>query len=221
MPFLDDTGFDTSERSPLWSAFALIADQLERMIVLNVFWALQWIPLLIAFGWTELPAAVRVILIGYTLIACAPATVVLYGMVRLAAQHETLHVYQVWDLLRARGLGGAKALVPLIGIIGVLLLGSSVQNILFSALCQLGLLLMLVFSNYWGVLLAARPIDNPLRLLAESARLAWRFPVQTVIVQGAVLLALVLGTISIGGLVLIVPVVIAVLQTQMYRTLME
>jgi len=221
MPFLDDTGVDTSERSPLWSPFTIIADQLERLVLLNVAWALQWLPALAAFAWPELPAVVRVVLIGYTLIAYAPATVVLYGMVRLAAQGEPLTLYLATDLLKARSLDGAKALMPLVGLLGALLLGSSVPITLISAVCQLALLFTLVFSNYWGVLIAARDLRNPVTLLRESARLVWQYPAQTLLVTGAVLIAVVLGTISVGGWVLIVPVVIALLQTQMFRSLME
>jgi hypothetical protein len=221
MPFLDDTGVDTSERSPLWSPFTIIADQLERLVVLNVAWAIQWLPALAAFGWPELPLVVRVVLIGYTLIAYAPATVVLYGMTRLATQGEPLTLYLATDLLKTRSLDGAKALMPLVGLIGVLILGGSVPVTLISAVCQLALLFVLVFSNYWGVLIAARDLRNPVTLLLASARLVWQYPAQTLLVTGAVLIAVVLGTISVGGWVLIVPVVIALLQTQMFRSLME
>jgi hypothetical protein len=221
MPFFDDTGVDARERSPLWSPFSIIADQLERLIVLNIVWAVQWIPALVAFAWTELPAVVRVGLIAYTLIAYAPATVVLYGMVCLAAQREPLTLDQARDLLRERGLNGAKALVPLIGMIGALILGSSIPNTLISALCQLGLIFALVFSNYWGVLIAARAARSSVTLLLDSARLVWEYPAHTLLLSGAVLIAVVLGTISIGGWVLIIPVVIALLQTQMFRSYME
>ena len=221
MPFLDDTGVDTGERSPLWSPFTIIADQLERLVVLNIVWAIQWLPALAAFGWPELPLVVRVVLISYTLIAYAPATVVLYGMVRLAAQGEPLTVLLATDLLKTRGLDGAKALMPLVGLIGLLILGSGVPVTVISAVCQLALLFVLVFSNYWGVLIAARDLRNPVMLLVESARLVWHYPAQTLLVTGAVLIAVVLGTISVGGWVLIVPVVIALLQTQMFRSLME
>jgi hypothetical protein len=218
---LDDTGADTGERSPLWSPFAIIADQLERLIVLNVAWAVQWIPALAAFAWGELPAVIRALLIGYTLVAYAPATVVLYGMVRHASHGDPLDLHMALDLLRTRSVNGAKALVPLIGLIGALILGSSIPNVLISALCQLCLMLTLVFSNYWGVLVAADDVRSPLRLLIRSARLTWKYPAQTALLSGAVLIAALLGTISIGGWVLIIPVVMALLQTQMARTFME
>lgn len=221
MPFLDDTGVDTGERSPLWSPFAIIADQLERLIVLNIAWAVQWIPALAAFAWSELPAVVRLVLIGYTLIAYAPATVVLYGMTRRAALGDPLDLHLALDLLRTRSIDGAKALVPLIGLIGALILGSAIPIVLISALCQLGLMLTLVVSNYWGALIAADSLSDPRRLLVASIRLTWKFPAQTALLTGAVLIAALLGTISIGGWVLIIPVVIALLQTQMTRTLME
>lgn len=225
MPFFDDTGAninaDARERNPLWSPFSIIADQLERLIVLNIAWSIQWIPALVAFAWTELPALLRVGLISYTLIAYAPATVVLYGMARFAAQGEPLTLDLARDVLRERGLNGAKALMPLIGLLGGLILGSSIPVTLISALCQLGLMLALVCGNYWGALIAAGNVRHALELLTRSLRLAWRYPAHTLLLSGAVLVAVVLGTISIGGWVLIIPVVIALLQTQMFRSLVE
>jgi len=221
VPFLDDTGVDSKERSPLWSPFTIIADQLERFIVLNVVWAVQWIPALAALAWDELPTPVRVLLIAYSLIAYAPATVVLYGMVRHASHGDPLDLHTALDLLRTRSISGAKAIVPLIGMIGALILGSSIPNVLISALCQLCLMLTLVFSNYWGVLVAAENHSSPFHLLIRSVRLTWKYPVQTTLLTGAVLVAGLFGTISIGGWVLIIPVVIALLQTQMARRLME
>ncbi|MBE2272083.1 MAG: hypothetical protein IAE80_27860 [Anaerolinea sp.] len=223
MPFYDDTGVEISGKgkNPLWSAFSIVADQLERLVVLNVAWAIQLIPGLVAFGWTDIPAPLRAILIGYTLIAFAPATVILYGMTRAAAHGEPLYPHTALDLLKAQGVKGLTAFMPLIGGIGALILGSSVANTLISALCQLGLLLAFVCGNYWGTLVADRQLHNPLHLLTESVRLVWRFPAQALVLAGAVIIALVIGTISIGGLFLIVPVVIALLQTQMYRSITE
>lgn len=221
MPFFDDTGARTEERHPLWSAFSIVADQLERLIVLNVVWAVQWIPALIALGWSELPAVIRVVLIGYSLAAYAPATIVLYGMARSAAEGEPLINHMAVDLLKQDGVRAAKALVPLVGLIGALVLASSVENLLISAAAQLGLLLLAVISQYWGALIAAQPVDHPVTLLRESARLVWRYPFPTMLLTGAVAVAVVLGVISIGGLFLIVPVVIALLQTEMLRYLRE
>lgn len=224
MPFEDDSGVNPDQsgtHSPLWSPFLIIADQLERLLVLNAAWSLQAIPALVAFAWQELPVVIRVALIGYTLIASGPATVVLYGMVRHAAQGTPLHIDLARDLLREQGINGAKALVPLIGLIGLLILGSGIASVPVSALSQLGLLLLLVTAQYWGALIAAGDYTGPLPLLRDAAWLVWRYPAQTLLLTGAVLVAVVIGTISIGGWVLIVPVLIALLQTQMFRTLSD
>jgi uncharacterized membrane protein len=71
------------------------------------------------------------------------------------------------------------------------------------------------------VLITAKKYADPLRVLVASVRIVWKYPAQSLVLSGAVLLAVVLGTISIGGWILIVPVVIALLQIQMYRNLVE
>lgn len=221
MPFFDDTGVETGEHSPLWSVFTVIRDQLERLIVLNIVWAIQWIPLLVGIGWQELPAEVRIILIMYSPLVYGPSTAVLYGMVRLAAQGEPLFAHQAVDLFKATWLKSTQAFMPLIGLLGGLLLLTYVPDVTVSAIGQLLLMLALVCSNYWCVLIAAKGYSDPLQLMAESVRIVWRYPAESVVLSVAVLLAIILGTISIGGWVLIIPVVIALLQTQMYRSLME
>lgn len=221
MPFFDDTGARTEERHPLWSAFSIVADQLERLIALNAAWAVQWIPALIALGWSELPAVIRIVLIGYSLAVYAPSTIVLYGMAHSAADGEPLLFSMVPDLLKKDGVRAAKALMPLIGLVGVLVLVTSVENMLVSAAAQLGLMLLVVISQYWGALLAVTPISSPVALLRDSAMLVWRYPFPTLLLTGAVAVAVVLGVISIGGLFLIVPVVVALLQTEMLRFLRE
>ena len=45
MPFFDDSGYDeTIDRGQFWSAFAIFGSQLEKMIAVNIVWALQFAP---------------------------------------------------------------------------------------------------------------------------------------------------------------------------------
>jgi hypothetical protein len=219
MPFFDDTGIQTEvERGPLWSAFAAFASQLERMVVLNLAWAAQLMPLIIALAFYRLPEPVRAALVIYTLAALPPATAALYGVVALAAADEHISPAVVRDQLRRLWLAGYRNLAPLVGLIGfVVWLAQQADAVLVSAMMQLALLLLLVCANYWGPLTAAAPERSPLAVLAESVRLVWRYPAQALLVSGAAGLALVLGAISVGGLFLAVPVVMALLQTYMWR----
>ncbi len=219
MPFLDDTGVRTEvERGPLWSAFTTFASQLERMVLLNLVWALQLMPLIIAMAFYQLPSVVRIALVIYTLAALPPATAALYGVVALVIDDEHISPYIVRDQLSRLWLAGYKNLAPLYGMVGFIVwVAYQAQTTLLSAVLQLVLLLVLVCANYWGPLTAATPERQPLTLLAESIRLMWRYPLQALLISGAVALSLALGTISVGGLFLAVPVIIALLQTYMWN----
>ena len=86
MPFLDDISADDEmlER-PIWGAFALVKDNLERVMLANIGWALQLFPALGALAFPQLPLFLRLLLFFYSLTALAPATVLLYGwMARVA-----------------------------------------------------------------------------------------------------------------------------------------
>lgn len=221
MPFLDDTGIRTEvDRGPLWSAFTTFASQLERMVLLNLAWAVQLMPVIIALAFYRLPDALRVALVVYTLAALPPASAALYGVVGQVMDEEHLSPYMVRDQLRRLWLVGYKTLAPLYGLVGFgLWAAQQAQTTLVSALLQLGLLLLLVCAGYWGPLAVAMPERSPLAVLAESVRLVWRYPSQALLVSGAVAVVLLIGAISVGGLFLAVPVVVALLQTYMMRHL--
>ncbi|MBZ0296246.1 MAG: hypothetical protein K8L99_27045 [Anaerolineae bacterium] len=224
MPFFDDTGVKTEvERGPLWSAFSTFASQLERMIVVNLGWSVQLLPAIIGIAFFQLPTWLRLLLIIYTLAALPPATAALYGVTHEVADDEHINPDVVRDMLRRLALPGLKTLTPLYGSLGFL--AWAAQNtgsiLLVSALLQLALLIELVSAHYWGPLLVENPQHSALAVLRDSLLMVWRYPSQTALLTGAVALALLLGTISIGGLFLAVPVIIALLQTYMFRTIKQ
>src|SRR5690606_36359462 len=119
MPFFDDTGIQTEvERGPLWSAFATFASQLERMVVLNLAWAMQLMPLIIALAFYRLPEPVRVALVIYTLAALPPATAALYGVVALAAAHDHISPAGVREQQHRLQLAGYRHLAAMPGLGG-------------------------------------------------------------------------------------------------------
>lgn len=222
MPFLDDTGIQTEvERGPLWSAFAAFASQLERAILLNLLWSVQLLPAITGIAFFQLPDVLRLALIVYTLAALPPATAILYGVVARLAEDEHINPDTVRDVLRDKGRAGFVVLVPLYGSLGFLAWAAQVSSeiMMLSALLQLLLLIELVAANYWGPLLIATDRPTAPGILLASLRLIWRRPVQTGLLTGVVGLALLLGTISVGGLFLAVPVIIALLQMYMFRTI--
>ncbi|MCL6510158.1 MAG: hypothetical protein K6U78_05680 [Anaerolineae bacterium] len=224
MPFLDDSGVRTEEkRGPIWDAFATLADQVERMIALNIGWALQQAPGAVALMLTDWPIWVRLLLAGYSALALAPATGVLYALVARACDGEMLRWELVGEALRAVAKPSLFNLMPLFAAAGALLFvavwAASARWMLLDALAQLGLLLLAATSLYWGALFAERPQRSAFVLLRRSLSLIGQYPLHTSLLAAVSAFALLLGIVSIGGMVLIVPVVLALLQTHMLRHL--
>jgi hypothetical protein len=110
------------------------------------------------------------------------------------------------------------ALSPLLGTLALFfwlaVLVSGMHLLLLDVLLRFGVLALLVCSLYWGPLFVEYPGRSSLFLFRQSVLLVWRYPGPTLLTGMIVLFAMVLGVVSIGGLFLIVPVVVAVLQTR-------
>jgi hypothetical protein len=224
MPFFDDTGIkEEIERGPFWSAFATFGSQLERMVALNIGWALQFAPAVFAILLVNVPDLVRMLLLLYTAAAIPPATAVLYGLMGRATQGEYIDLGLTYELLRKLLIPSYRTLAPLLGFLGFVIWSINLANVaglfIVSVLLQVGFFFLLISANYWGPLLVRFPALSAPAVLWRSRRLVWHYPGRTLLVSGAVFLAVVLGAISIGGLVLAVPVIITLLQTQMYSAL--
>lgn len=222
MPFQDDSGVRLEEHPGLlWSPFATLADQVERFVVVNVAWSVQLFPAIVTLAFPSLPLWIRVALFAYTVIALVPATAVLYGLVALGCEGELLRVSIATELLRKLTIPSLQSLMPLLSTFGLLgwarAWANSAGIVAIDALAQLLLMLSLVCATYWGPLLVEAPEQSPAAILRQSVTLVFRYPAQTLLTCGAVLLTTVVGTLSVGGLVLIVPVLIALFQTQLYR----
>jgi hypothetical protein len=217
MPFLHDIDPRDEQRSPAWAAFATIGGQVERMVAVNVGWALQLAPGGVALAFPEIPAWLRVPLILYSATVLGPATAVLFGVARYACRGQHVDVQLVKDLARQFVVPSLRTLAPLYGTFGVLIWALVATGPVGLAFLQtpltLTLLLWSVCATYWGPLLITGTSATVRSVAVTSVRLTWRYPGQTLwtwVLTGA---ALVLGVVSIGGLVLVVPIFIAVLQT--------
>lgn len=224
MPFQDDTGINIDEhRGPLWSSFAIFGSQLERMILLNLGWAVQLAPAMAALVLTGLPTPVRVLMVVYTVVAIPPATAILYAMCARAAVEDMLHMDLLAEVFKDLAWPGLRTLAPLLGSLGLVAWLAQQANaaglVLVSVLLQIALLTMLVTANYWGPLLVAHPHRPAHDLFQRALRLVWRYPAPSLLLSLVVVTAGAIGAISIGGLFLAVPVIIALLQTQMFRHL--
>src|ERR1700730_12494501 len=101
MPFFEDIGSeDEILHRPIWGVFALVKDNLERLIVANIGWSLQFLSAIIAHGFVTLPFAVRIVFVLYSFIALVPATGVLFRLMARVCQDEMLRLDMIKEDLR-------------------------------------------------------------------------------------------------------------------------
>lgn len=220
MPFFDDSGArPEQERSAVWRSFALIKDQLERLILINLLWALQAVPLLVALVF-ELPFALRVALSAYSALVLAPATATLFAVVADLSEGVPLDAAMLWGHFKEQIKPGFLKLLPLLSLFYWLALLAGYASgrgwLAVDVLAQLVFLLLLVLSLSWGPLLVCEPQLQAWGILSRSVQRLLKFPGRTLLLGLVCLLALALGIVSIAGLMLIVPVLIALFQVQFY-----
>lgn len=219
MPFLDDIGADDEAlRRPIWGVFALIKDNLERVVTVNIGWAVQLLPAIAALAFQQIPLAVRVLLVLYSALMLMPATGLLFVWMARVNQHEMLRLEMLKEDFRRLVLPSLLCLAPLFGLLFmcyalVLLLGLA-HILLFDVLVRFILLILLVSAFYWGPLFAEYPERSPFFILRQSLLLLWNYPGQTLATCLAVALVVAIGVISVAGFFLIVPVVAALLLTR-------
>jgi hypothetical protein len=218
MPFFSDIGPSEEARSPLWASFATLADQVERLVVVNVCWALQLVPGLVALAFPELPVWLRVVLGLYSATVLPVATAVLYGLAAEACRGQHVDFELAMELARSYCARSLRVLAPLYGTFGVLVwlfvLLSGVAPV--QTALTLVALLWSVCATWFAVTFVASPAASVVEVARRSVRLAWQRPERTLLTWLLTVLALLLGTVSIGGLVLIVPVFVAVLHTHQH-----
>ncbi len=223
MPFFDDSGpRPEEERGPIGRSFALVKDQLERLVVLNLLWAAQCVPLMV--GWAfEMPLALRLGLTLYTAFALVPATGTLFAVVAEVSESIPLDKDVILASLKEQFKPSLLKLLPLLSLFGFLVLADTYISgqgwLIPDTLARLLILLLVVVSLYWGPLLIYKPELSALGILRKSAQLVLKVPSRTIIIGFVCLLVIVLGVISIIGFFVIVPVVVALLQVQLYRFL--
>jgi hypothetical protein len=222
MPFVADLEARDEPRGPIWHPFAVIRDNVERLVALNIGWSLQLLPGIAALVLPQLPLWLRVVLGLISATALIVTAGPFYGMALAATRGEYLSLELASQQLHALALPSVRALTPLYGVFGVLiwlaiLVGPAVP--LVTTMATLAGLLWFLCATYWGPLLATHREMSAIHLAKHSIALVWRYPLETLATASVVAATLVIGMISIGGLVLIVPVAIALLQTARYLDL--
>jgi hypothetical protein len=222
MAFFGDIGTRDEPRGPIWGPFAVIRDNVERLVAVNIAWSIQLFPGIIALAFPQLPIWLRIGLGAYSATAAIPAIGALYALSLAATREEHLSLDLALHHLRQLALPSLRKLTPLYGVFGVLiwvaiLVGSAVPVV--TTFATLGALLWYLCATYWGPLLVNDPNASAPALARRSIRLVWRFPAETLATGLVAAFALVVGFVSVGGLVLIVPVVVTLLHTQRYLAL--
>lgn len=223
MPFLDDSGpRPEQERGLLWRSIALIGEQLERIVLLNILWALQLVPFLAAWAFPSLPFWLRTLFMLYSAFAFIPATATLFAVLDQVNEGLPLDVEMIKAGFRAQFVPSLTKLLPLYSLfywLALLSVFAAQNEILFlDAVTRLLILLLAVFSVYWGGALVSEPHLSAPKIFTASMRLFWLKPGPTLLGALLCLIALALGLISIGGIFLIVPVLIVLIQIQLYRS---
>jgi hypothetical protein len=220
VPFLDDIGPRDERRGPIWAAFATVAEQVERMVAANVVWAIQLAPGVLALAFPGWPGWLRVLLGLYSATVVIPATAVLFGLAAEACRGQHVDAGLAGELLRSYAGRSIGTLAPLYGTFGVLVWLAVLAHALDLgfAVAALTLLILLwsVCATYWGPLFVDQPSLSAVGIARASVSLVWRRPEQTLATWCMVAVAWVVGVISIGGLVLIVPMLVVILQTHRY-----
>jgi hypothetical protein len=222
MPFVADIETRDESRGPIWGPFAVARDNVELLLILNLGWSIQLLPGVLALAFPQLPLWLRLTMGIYSATALIPATGVLYALTLAATRGEQVSMDLAIQSLRDLALPSFRTLAPLYGVFGVLIwlaiiVGPAMP--VMTTLATLACLLWYLCATFWGPMLAAHPDADVASVVRGSILLVWRYPAETLVTALVAAVALVVGMISIGGLVLIVPVVIALLHTQRYLDL--
>lgn len=224
MPFFDDIETRDEARGSIWGPFATIRDNVERLVVLNVGWAAQLMPGILALAFPSLPLGLRIAMVIYSVTVAIPATGVLYALALAGTRGEHLSLELAFDEFRALALPSLLKLPPLFGVFGVLIWAAifvGPRAPAATTFATLAALLWYLCASYWGPLLVARPDTSTLALARRSVQLVWRYPAETLATALVAAIAMLVGMVSVGGLVLIAPVVVALLHAERYLDLMR
>ncbi len=222
MPFFDDNAPDESAlRSPIWGAFALVKDNIEKLIAVNMFWAFQLVPILIAVAFPGMWTVLRIVLAIVSATTLAASTGVLYAIAKYVCEGEPVTIDLFRDCWRSYALPSARILAPLYGTLGVvlvlILLSPFTQFLPLQVLLDYLALMLFALSFYWGPLFADQPDASAWQIFKRGARLFWRYPAPTLLSGALIVFLLGIGIFSVAGMLLIIPIIVALLQTRRYQ----
>jgi hypothetical protein len=196
-------------------AWDALREQPERLILLNLAWALNLFPLVLVWLWSDMPTPLRVLMLAWGLLALPPATVAVYACAQDALEGIELRIQTVLEHVGRLWKPSLSALTPLLLLwlaCSSLVRGFALPlplDILFKLLT-----LLLSWSGlYWAALLVRTPSLSVAKLLRRSLSGALEHFFQTLALFVVCAAVLVFSVMSIAGLALVGFVAIALLQT--------
>lgn len=206
---------------PFWATFALLREQVERLVALNLFWTLPLVPGVIGLAYPALPLLLRTVLVGFSALFIVPASFAVYTVLARALSGREITFPETWQAFRQGVTQSFRSLAPLYVFLGVLIWANLSLPVPDTVLVPLRLLLLFTLGSSltWGPLAAETPARSAAQLLRESFTLLLRHPARILWALAVSFLLLVAGTVSVGGLVLIVFVLLASYQTLLLHTL--
>jgi hypothetical protein len=217
----DSKTLPAEEESIFKHSFALIKGQWLRMLLLNFFWAIQAVPLLMALVFSTWPYGLRIGLSIYSVLALVPATAALYATLDQVSDGAQLSFGLVRDCLKAQFTNAYLKLLPLYSLFFWLLLVDrlAINKSLFveATLVRLVILILGILSLYWGPAMVNVSALSAIGLFIASYKLLWHRPGKTLLASLYCLLSLVLGVVTIVGMLLIAPVLVVLIQIQLFR----
>ena len=162
MPFVADVDTRGDPQGPIWGPFAVIRDNIESLVVLNLGWSMQLLPGVLALAFPQLPL-----------------WLLLYALTLAATRGEQVSMELALLSWRELALPSFRVLTPLYGVFGVLIwlaivAGSTLP--IMTTLATLGCLLWSLCAIFWGPMLAVDPSAGVVSLARGSLRFVWRYP---------------------------------------------
>lgn len=205
----------------LRQSIALWRSQWKGMVLLNLFWANQAVPLLLALVFSTWPYGLRIGLSLYSVLALVPATAMLFAALYQVSDGAQLSLSLVKESLIAQFTNAYLKLLPLYSLFFWLILADrwAIDKSLFveATLIRLVILILGILSLYWGPAMVDVPALSAIGLFIASYKLTWHRQGITLLAGLYSLAALALGLLTILGLLLVAPVIVVLIQLQLFR----
>jgi len=205
----------------LRQSFILWRARWKAMLLLNLAWVAQASPFFLALAFTTWPYALRIALSIYSVLALVLATATIFGTLNQVSDGTQLNRSLVWRSLKSQFTNAYLKLLPLYSLFFWLILvdrWTIGENLFIEAtLIRLVILILGILSLYWGPAMVDVPALSAIGLFIASYKLTWHRQGMTLLAGLYCLAALALGLLTILGLLLVAPVMVVLIQLQLFR----